>query len=439
MESYNKENITANSSLINNSFNSKSYQENIIKSICQIDFNVKYGSGFLIKLKKGKNDFYCLMSCDHILKTKTLQKELKAQYNHGKNFFTINIEKDHRFYRSYSFIHLDISVLEIISHDNIEESFFIKLNKIFDISKIINEKIYIMQYPKEGRKSFSEGKIYAINQYEFTYYSDNNHILSGSPIFVLFNNTFSIIGLHNTRNKDESINYGCFINVPIESLKANLTFKKQDYDNGRYIGEYKGKNAEGYGKFVRNNNSYYIGQWKNDYEHGKGTIYGDINSKDKDVVYEGDFISGLPNGFGKCFYETGNYYIGQFYNGVRHGKGTIYYKNGCVKYEGDFVEDKAEGNGKYIWENGEYYIGQFVSNLRHGMGVEYYKDGSKEYEGDFIMNKYDGHGTFYWKNGDFYVGNWSKGLKNGKGKIISKDNSIIYDGTFSYGEKTKIY
>ena len=58
-------------------------------------------------------------------------------------------------------------------------------------------------------------------------------------------------------------------------------------------------------------------------------------------------------------YENGVFYIGQFMNGLRHGKGILYYKNGNIKYEGDFVNDKYEGNGKYIWENGEYYIGQF--------------------------------------------------------------------------------
>ena len=39
-------------------------------------------------------------------------------------------------------------------------------------------------------------------------------------------------------------------------------------------------------------------------------------------------------------------------NGLKHGKGIIYYKNGNIKYDGDFVKDKYEGNGKYINENG---------------------------------------------------------------------------------------
>ena len=48
---------------------------------------------------------------------------------------------------------------------------------------------------------------------------------------------------------------------------------------------------------------------------------------------------------------------GQWKNGLKHGKGIEYYKNGSIKYEGDFVIDKYEGNGKYNWESGNYYIG----------------------------------------------------------------------------------
>ena len=56
--------------------------------------------------------------------------------------------------------------------------------------------------------------------------------------------------------------------------------------------------------------------------------------------------------------ENGEYYIGEFKNGLSNGKGTQYYSNGKIKYEGDFINHKYEGNGKYIYENGKYYIGQ---------------------------------------------------------------------------------
>ena len=72
-------------------------------------------------------------------------------------------------------------------------------------------------------------------------------------------------------------------------------------------------------------------------------------------------------------YEDGKYYIGQFSNNLRNGKGIVYYKNGSIKYEGDFVNDKKEGNGKYINKLGDYYIGEWKEDEKNGKGIDYYK------------------------------------------------------------------
>ena len=56
------------------------------------------------------------------------------------------------------------------------------------------------------------------------------------------------------------------------------------------------------------------------------------------LKYEGDFINDKANGYGKCIYENGEYYIGECKNGSRHGKGKIYYKNGNILYVGEFFE-----------------------------------------------------------------------------------------------------
>ena len=39
----------------------------------------------------------------------------------------------------------------------------------------------------------------------------------------------------------------------------------------------------------------------------------------------------------------------RWFNGLKHGKGKVYYKNGNIIYDGDFVKGKREGNGKYIY------------------------------------------------------------------------------------------
>jgi V8-like Glu-specific endopeptidase len=71
-------------------------------------------------------------------------------------------------------------------------------------------------------------------------------------------------------------------------------------------------------------------------------------SEDKNY---GDFIFPILNLFNKVKNENkvknnDEYYIGELKNGLRHGKGKLYYKNGKLKLEGNFVNDKLEGFGK---------------------------------------------------------------------------------------------
>ena len=65
-----------------------------------------------------------------------------------------------------------------------------------------------------------------------------------------------------------------------------------------------------------------------------------------------------------------------------------YYIIQNIKFEGDFINGKFEGNGKYIWENGEYYIGQWKNGLFHGKGIEYYSNGNIKNEGNWINDKF---------------------------------------------------
>jgi len=156
--------------------------------------------------------------------------------------------------------------------------------------------------------------------------------------------------------------------------------------------------------------------------------------KNGNIKYDGDFVHDKYEGNGKRIYGNGEYYIGQFLNGLRNGKGIEYYKNGNIKYDGDFVKDKAEGNGKFIWESGEYYIGQFEKGLFYGKGTLYYRHGNIKYDGDFIKGKYEGNGKFIYENGDFYIGQFLNGLKHGKGILYYKNGNIKCDGDFVNGK-----
>ena len=93
------------------------------------------------------------------------------------------------------------------------------------------------------------------------------------------------------------------------------------------------------------------------------------------------------NGEGKYVYENGYYYIGNWNNGVKDGKGILYYKNGNILYEGHFHNGKFEGKGKFYLENGGYYEGEFKNNLMHGKGKIYDKNGDISYDGEFSFGE----------------------------------------------------
>ena len=61
------------------------------------------------------------------------------------------------------------------------------------------------------------------------------------------------------------------------------------------------------------------------------------------IMYEGDFVNGKAEGYGKCIFENGNYYIGQVSNTQRNGKGIMFSKNGEIINDGYFFNDKFEG------------------------------------------------------------------------------------------------
>ena len=100
-----------------------------------------------------------------------------------------------------------------------------------------------------------------------------------------------------------------------------------------FFGDFVGDKFEGSGNFSEQKYNYYIGEWKDNLRNGKGILY--FKNGDK---YLGDFINDKANGYGKGIYENGNYYIGEWKNGLMHGKGIMYYKNGDIKYDDEFIE-----------------------------------------------------------------------------------------------------
>jgi len=86
----------------------------------------------------------------------------------------------------------------------------------------------------------------------------------------------------------------------------------------------------------------------------------------KGDIYEGEFINGLPNGFGRYFYLANNHFKGRKYSGIwkdgkYHGRGNFTHANGD-EYRGEFSYGEVFGEGTYTFSNGENYALRFGSD-----------------------------------------------------------------------------
>lgn len=96
----------------------------------------------------------------------------------------------------------------------------------------------------------------------------------------------------------------------------------------------------------------YIGEWKNNLKHGRGTYY----------------------------YPNGDVYIGSWENGMKHGpSGRYTFKlSGCdITYEGEFSNDCIQGRGRISFTNGDVFMGKWINNEIHGSGLLTYSDGTQ--------------------------------------------------------------
>ena len=97
-------------------------------------------------------------------------------------------------------------------------------------------------------------------------------------------------------------------------------------------------------------------------------------------------------------------YVGQVVNGLREGKGTVYFNDGD-RYEGDFKNDKAEGKGIEYYNNGDIYEGDFRNEKREGKGIYYYNDGDREM-GDYYNDNSIGKHVMLKRNGEVKINNY---------------------------------
>ena len=196
------------------------YAANISKSLCFIKTQNTSGSGFLIKLFKGTQDFFCLMTCEHVIKREMVnqRKTIKFYYDSlNAKLKEIVLNPNERLIKDFRNLNeikysIDAIVIEILPEDNIPKEFFLlpDIKSIYNFNNLENEKIAIIQYPK-GKLSYAYGKIKQIykDRYEFSHLASTNDGSSGSPIFL--KDSIQVIGIHRGGDINKTENYGEFI------------------------------------------------------------------------------------------------------------------------------------------------------------------------------------------------------------------------------------
>ncbi|CAI2378751.1 unnamed protein product [Moneuplotes crassus] len=112
--------------------------------------------------------------------------------------------------------------------------------------------------------------------------------------------------------------------------------------------------------------------------------------------------------------------------GKKHGCGVRKWKNGTM-YKGEWVDGDKEGHGTQIWGYctewaGDQYVGQWLNGLMHGKGIYTCKNGTT-YEGDWRNNCMNGYGIRKWANEDIYEGYWDENNMSGLGTMYYTDGS----------------
>ena len=160
---------------------------------------------------------------------------------------------------------------------------------------------------------------------------ENSKVIYENIIFLLSLNELKL----DKKNFDEFLKNKNNYIINGNKYKGNIIDGKgeMDYFIGKYEGNFKNGNKEGYGKFIYKNGDLYDGNWKNDIEEGDGRII--YNNKD---IYDRNWVEGKKEGFGIIYYnnkdkinlidnkEIDRYY-GHFKNNLKEGEGEIYLKN----------------------------------------------------------------------------------------------------------------
>ena len=193
------------------------------------------------------------------------------------------------------------------------------------------------------------------------------------------------------------------------------------WEDDKYVGEWKNDKQHGQGTYTWANGEKYVGEWKNGNKHGQGTFTWADGEK-----YVGEWQDDNRTGQGTYSYPNGNKHVGGYKDNKRYGQGTHTYASG-EKYVGEYKDNKRHGQGTYSWADGEKYVGEWKNNKRNGQGTNTWGPNSEwagdKYFGEYKDDKKHGQGFYNFANGDKYFGVWQDDKMHGQATYTYADGS----------------
>ena len=212
-----------------------------------------------------------MFTCEHVIAEKLIEKKsstfITYDYrDNNKKDFIIPLDDKNRFIRSYLYLGIDATVVQIFpDKDEIKKELFYEYD-IYDMENLINDNykelqkknIKIFQFPggEINDLNYSSGQffdIFYINR--FIHRALTLSGSSGSPILYYYNGKFIIFGIHKGSGKnkyfgkieinlteEKYINYGHFIYPIIDSLRKNndIFIKTKEFTAEIFNNEQKG-------------------------------------------------------------------------------------------------------------------------------------------------------------------------------------------------------
>lgn len=178
-------------------------------------------------------------------------------------------------------------------------------------------------------------------------------------------------------------------------MRKAVDYVGVNYDNGAYKGQRDSNGVrQGLGVYWwSEDGDYFWGRWENGDQDGMG------------IYMMGDDSYNINNCQG-C-----RYFVGQYDNDSKSGKGTCYDSWGNLIYYGDFSNDSPTGS----YPNGENYS-------QYKFEVIKYTDGAM-YVGETKNGERHGYGIYLWSSGAAWYGPWEDGQRDGYGIYLPYQGS----------------